>query len=112
MVSRQELINCTQNVYLLPRRLSDDQHSDLEDLATGAAEGNLADRPRVDRYVVTKRGKPVVVALSMGDYDALRETLDILADPDAMAGLRRGEADIRKGRTRSWKVIKTSIVHL
>ena len=67
---------------------------------------------KLDRYVVTKRGKPVVVMLSVEDYEALMETLDILADPKAMAGLRKGEADIRKGRTRSWADIKASVGRL
>lgn len=67
---------------------------------------------RLDRYVVTKRGKPVVVMLSVDDYESLIETLDILADPEAMAGLREGERDIKKGRTRSWKEIKRSLAKL
>ena len=67
---------------------------------------------RLDRYIVTKRGKPVVVMLSIEDYASLMETLDILVDPRAMAGIRRGEADIRKGRTRSWQEIKRSLAAL
>ena len=67
---------------------------------------------RLDRYVVTKRGKPVVVMMSVDDYEALMETLDILADPAAMAGLRRGEREIRTGRTRPWKAIKASLGRL
>ncbi len=67
---------------------------------------------RLDRYVVTKRGKPVVVMLSVDDYESLMETLDILADPKAMAGLRQGQADIQKGRTRSWQEIKRSLEKL
>ena len=67
---------------------------------------------KLDRYVVTKRGKPVVVMLSVEDYEALVETLDILAEPKAMAGLRKGEEDIRRGRTRSWAEIKASVGRL
>ena len=67
---------------------------------------------KLDRYVVTKRGKPVVVMLSVADYESLMETLDILADPQAMAGFRKGEEDIRKGRTRSWVEIKASLGRL
>ena len=67
---------------------------------------------KLDRYVVTKRGKPVVVMLSVEDYESLMETLDILADPQAMAGLRKGEEDIRKGRSRSWAKIKASLGRL
>ena len=67
---------------------------------------------RLDRYVITKRGKPVVVMLSVDDYESLMETLDILADPKAMAGIRAGEANIKKGKTRSWEEVKRSLAHL
>lgn len=67
---------------------------------------------RLDRYVITKRGRPVVVMLSVDDYEALMETLDILADPKAMAGIHAGEEDIRKGRLRSWQEIKHSLAKL
>ena len=67
---------------------------------------------KLDRYVVTRRGTPVAVMMSVDDYESLMETLDILADPKAMAGLRRGEDDIRKGRVHSWKSIKKLLGHL
>ena len=67
---------------------------------------------RLDRFVITKRGRPIAVMLSVDDYDSLMETLDILADPKAMAGLRKGEHDIRKGRTRSWHDVKKSLAKL
>ena len=67
---------------------------------------------KLDRYIVTKRGKPIIVMLSIEDYESLMETLDILADPKAMADLRKGEEDIRKGRTHSWAEIKASLGRL
>ena len=67
---------------------------------------------KLDRFVITRRGKPVAVLLSSDDYDSLIETLDILADPKAVARLRKGEADIRKGRTRSWTDVKKSLAKL
>ena len=67
---------------------------------------------KLDRYIVTRRGKPVIVMLSIEDYESLMETLDILADPKAMADLRKGEEDIRKGRTHSWAEIKASLGRL
>ena len=67
---------------------------------------------KLDRYIVTKRGKPMIVMLGIEDYESLMETLDILADPEAMADLRKGEEDIRKGRTHSWAEIKASLGRL
>jgi antitoxin YefM len=63
----------------------------------------------MDRYVVTRHGKPVIVMLSIEDYEALIETLDILADPEAKKGIRQGIRDAGQGRTRSWKEIKDSL---
>ena len=67
---------------------------------------------KLDRFVITKRGRPVAVLLGADDYESLMETLDILADPKAMAGLRKGESDIRTGRTSSWTNVKKSLAKL
>jgi antitoxin YefM len=64
---------------------------------------------KMDRYIVTKRGKPVLVMLSIEDYESLLETIEILTDPKAIAGIRKGEEDVKKGRTRSWKDVKRSL---
>ena len=65
-----------------------------------------------ERYVVTRHGKPSVVMMSVEDYESLMETLDILTDPKAMKDLKQGEADIRKGRTQSWREIKKRLEKL
>ncbi|MBI4711105.1 MAG: type II toxin-antitoxin system Phd/YefM family antitoxin [Candidatus Omnitrophica bacterium] len=64
---------------------------------------------KMDRYVVTRHGKPVIVMLSIEDYEALMETLDILADPEARKGIKQGVKDAGQGRTRSWQEIKRSL---
>ena len=65
-----------------------------------------------ERYIVTKRGKPAVVMLSMDDYESLMETLDILTDPKAVTGIQRGEDDLRKGKVRSWQEVKARLEKL
>ena len=67
---------------------------------------------KLDRYVITKRGKPVVVMLNIEDYESLMETLDILADREAMKRIGRGVEEVRQGKTRSWKDIKRSLEKL
>ena len=84
----------------------------LKDLRPGLPKVIARIDGKLDRYIVTRRGKPVIVMLSIEDYESLMETLDILADPKAMADLRKGEEDIRKGRTRSWAEIKASLGRL
>ncbi|MEM4141377.1 MAG: hypothetical protein QXG36_09760 [Nitrososphaeria archaeon] len=34
--------------------------------------------------------------------DSLAETIEILANPKELKGIRRGLMDLRKGKTRSW----------
>ena len=67
---------------------------------------------KLDRYVITKRGKPVAVMMSIDDYESLIETLEILADPQAMAGIRKGEENIRTGKVHSWQDVKRSLEKL
>lgn len=63
---------------------------------------------KFDRFIITKRGKPVVVMMSVDDYDSLMETLDILADKETMKRLLKGEDEIIKGETKSWQEVKQS----
>ncbi len=67
---------------------------------------------KLDRYVITKRGKPVVVMLNIEDYESLMETLDILADRETMTRIKLGKEEARKRKTRSWKDIKNSVEKL
>lgn len=45
-----------------------------------------------DRFVISNRNKPVMVALPIEEFDALMETLDVLSDPKAMHEIRRADA--------------------
>lgn len=40
-----------------------------------------------DRVVVTRNGRPAVVLVSLDELASLEDTLELLADPDAMAEL-------------------------
>ena len=53
---------------------------------------------RMERYVVTRRGKPVVMMMGVDDYEAMLETIEVLSDKKLMKSIRSGEADIHKGR--------------
>lgn len=43
---------------------------------------------RHEHVVITRNGRPAAVVLSNDEYEALQETLEILADEDALAALR------------------------
>jgi prevent-host-death family protein len=48
------------------------------------------------RFVISNRNRPVVVALPIDDFEALMETLDVLADPAAMKAVQ----SVRAGQTK------------
>lgn len=57
------------------------------------AQANLATLCRAKRrFVISRRGEPVYVAMPLEDYDALLETIELLSNPFAMKTLRRAKA--------------------
>ena len=50
------------------------------------------------RYVVTRRGKPEAVILSLDDYESLIEMLDIEKDSALVRRLRKAELELKKGK--------------
>jgi len=57
----------------------------------------LAEEPGT--VVVTRRGEPVLAILSWEFYDSLVETLEILADEELMAALRKSLEEAERGET-------------
>jgi prevent-host-death family protein len=53
---------------------------------------------KFDRYVVTRRGKPVCVMMSVEDYEAMVETMEILSDKPLVKRIRKAEADYKAGK--------------
>ena len=50
-----------------------------------------------ERIQVTRNGRKHVVLISADDLASLEATLELLADPDAVARLREGEAAVERG---------------
>ena len=53
-----------------------------------------------DEIIVTKNGKPTIAMLSAEELSSLRETLDVLSDPELMRQIRHSERQLRTGRRR------------
>ncbi|MBI5630618.1 MAG: type II toxin-antitoxin system Phd/YefM family antitoxin [Elusimicrobia bacterium] len=54
---------------------------------------------RLDRYVVTRRGQPVMMLISPEDYEGLLETIEILSDKTAAKRIRKSWREARGGKT-------------
>ncbi len=52
-----------------------------------------------ERVLITRSGRPAGVLISVDEYEGLLETLEILADPELSAAVRRGLSEAERGRT-------------
>lgn len=50
-----------------------------------------------DEVIVTKNGKPTVAILNAEELSSLKETLEVLSDPELMRQIRAGEKAIQGG---------------
>ena len=65
---------------------------------------------RPDQVVgIVKRGKKVMTLLSTEVYEALVETLEIVADEAAYAKLRRAIREIDAGKGKSWTAVREEL---
>ncbi len=51
-----------------------------------------------EHVTITRQGRPAAVVMSADEFESWQETLEILADPETMASLKRAERDIKAGR--------------
>lgn len=69
----------------------------------------LPDELAVEPAIITKDGKPVMVALSLQQFESLLETLEILSDREFMAQLREGIRQADAGETISLEQLKAEL---
>ena len=51
-----------------------------------------------ERVTLTRNGRPAAVLISPDDLEALEDTLDLLADPEARREIERARAEIARGK--------------
>jgi prevent-host-death family protein len=49
-------------------------------------------------YSLTRKGSPAAVLMSEDEYRSVKETLEVLSDPQELKGILAGRADIVAGR--------------
>ena len=64
---------------------------------------------RLDRYIITKRGKPIAIMLSMDDYESLLETIEILSDKDAVRRIQQAKREFAEGKGIPWEEVRRRI---
>jgi len=59
--------------------------------------------------IITKDGKPAIIALSFKQFESLLETIEILSDGEFMAQLRSGIQQAQKGETIDLQQLKAEL---
>lgn len=67
---------------------------------------------KLDRFIVTKRGKPVAVMMSPDDYEGLLETIEILSDKETAKRIKEAKREIKEGKTVSLEKLRRRIEKL
>jgi len=63
----------------------------LPELVAGVEE-------REEEVVVTKNGRPAAVLVNVDEYARLKETLDVISDPELMSQIAKSRAFYKTGR--------------
>ncbi len=69
----------------------------------------LADDLTGEPAIITKEGKPVMIAMSCQQFDSLLETIEILSDREFMADLKEGIRQADSGETISLDNLKAEL---
>jgi prevent-host-death family protein len=64
---------------------------------------------KLDRYIVTRHGQPVMMLISPEDYEGLLETIEILSDRSAARRIRKSWKEARAGKTISLEALRKRI---
>jgi antitoxin YefM len=54
---------------------------------------------REEEVVVTKNGRPAAVLVNVREYERLKETLDVLSDPELLGQIAESRRFYRSGKT-------------
>lgn len=61
---------------------------------------------KLDRYIVTRHGQPVMMLISPEDYEGLLETIEVLSDRSAAKRIRKSWKEARAGKTVSLEALR------
>lgn len=64
---------------------------------------------KMERYIVTRRGQPVMMLISPEDYEGLLETIEILSDKSSAKRIRKSWKEARAGKTISLEALRKRI---
>jgi antitoxin YefM len=67
---------------------------------------------RREHVLVTRNGRPAAVLVPVDEYQALEESAEILSDPDALAAIEAGLADLAHGEVVELDALRAELADL
>lgn len=82
----------------------------VKNISTRKLRENLAGviknvKVNFDRYIVSRRGEPEAVLMSVDDYESWLETIEIMSDKKLMNDIRLAEKDIKEGKFHTFEEV-------
>jgi prevent-host-death family protein len=60
---------------------------------------------RLERFLITKNGKPSVVLMNADEFEGWLETLEIVSDRKVLKELRQAKAEFEKGQFKTFEEV-------
>lgn len=72
---------------------------------------NLVDnaKRKLHDYIITVKGAPAAVLISVAEYESWKETNEILADAGLMKAIEEGEKELDEGKGEDWENVKKEL---
>lgn len=64
---------------------------------------------RHEHLVITRNGRPAAVMVSVEEWEAVEETLEVLQDAATLDALRESEEDVRAGRLQTLSEVRREL---
>lgn len=85
------LCDCRREVVERRRRLANGNRTTIR-----GGSPRRAEKQR-DRILITRNGKPAALLVSVGEWESINETLDVLRDPEALKDIQEADEAYARG---------------
>jgi prevent-host-death family protein len=60
---------------------------------------------RLERFIITRQGKPAAVVMNADEFEGWLETLEIMSDKKALREIRKAKKELEQGKTKSFEKV-------
>ena len=60
---------------------------------------------RLERFIITRQGKPAAVVMNADEFEGWLETIEIMSDKKALKEIRKAIKELKEGKTKTFKEV-------